>query len=326
MNKPKVFVTRVLPKEAMDRIYQNCDANVWEGELPPPRQTLLNNMVDVEGLLSLLTDKVDSELMDRAPNLKVVSNYAVGFDNIDVVEATRRRIIVGNTPGVLTETTADFAFTLILAAARRVAEGDRFVRAGKWKTWGPMLLLGEDVHDSTLGIVGLGRIGAAVARRAKGFNMRVLYFDVVRQIQQEQELGIEYVELDKLLIESDFVTVHANLTPETHHLIGTREFDEMKKTAVIVNTARGPLVDNAALYEALRDGKIRYAGLDVTDPEPLPADSPLLTLDNVIIAPHIASASTVTRTKMGIIAADNLIAGLKGELGPAIVNPDVILK
>lgn len=321
--KPKVYVTRILPKEAMDRIEANCDAKIWEGELPPPRDVLLRNVEDVEGLLSLLTDKVDSELMDRAPKLKVVSNYAVGFDNIDVAEATRRGIIVGNTPGVLTETTADLAFALILAAARRVTEGDRFVRAGKWKTWGPLLLLGQDVHDSTLGIVGLGRIGAAVARRAKGFNMKILYYDVIRQAQLEKELGIEYVSLDGLLSESDFVTVHTNLTPETRHLIGAKQLGQMKKTAIIVNTARGPLIDNMALYEALRDGKIASAGLDVTEPEPIPPDHPLLTLENVIVVPHIASASTVTRTKMGLIAADNLIAGLKGELGPAPVNPEV---
>lgn len=321
--KPKVYVTRILPKEAMDRIEANCDAKIWEGELPPPRDVLLRNVEDVEGLLSLLTDKVDSELMDRAPKLKVVSNYAVGFDNIDVAEATRRGIIVGNTPGVLTDTTADLAFALILAAARRVTEGDRFVRAGKWKTWGPLLLLGQDVHDSTLGIVGLGRIGAAVARRAKGFNMKILYYDVIRQAQLEKELGIEYVSLDGLLSESDFVTVHTNLTPETRHLIGAKQLGQMKKTAIIVNTARGPLIDNMALYEALRDGKIASAGLDVTEPEPIPPDHPLLTLENVIVVPHIASASTVTRTKMGLIAADNLIAGLKGELGPAPVNPEV---
>lgn len=321
--KPKVYVTRILPKEAMDRIEANCDAKIWEGELPPPRDVLLRNVEDVEGLLSLLTDKVDSELMDRAPKLKVVSNYAVGFDNIDVAEATRRGIIVGNTPGVLTETTADLAFALILAAARRVTEGDRFVRAGKWKTWGPLLLLGQDVHDSTLGIIGLGRIGAAVARRAKGFNMKILYYDVIRQAQLEKELGIEYVSLDGLLSESDFVTVHTNLTPETRHLIGAKQLGQMKKTAIIVNTARGPLIDNMALYEALRDGKIASAGLDVTEPEPIPPDHPLLTLENVIVVPHIASASTVTRTKMGLIAADNLIAGLKGELGPAPVNPEV---
>ena len=325
MNKPKVYVTRVLPKEAMDRIFQNCDANVWEGELPPPRDVLLKNVADVEGLLSLLTDKVDAELMDHAPRLKVVSNYAVGFDNIDVAEATKRGIIVGNTPGVLTDTTADFAFTLILATARRVAEGDRYVRAGKWKTWGPMLLTGQDVHDATLGIIGMGRIGAAVARRAKGFNMKIIYYDVIRQPQHEKELGIEYVDFDALLRESDYITIHANLTPETHHLIGAKQFEKMKKSAIIVNTARGPLIDNMALYEALRDGKIAYAGLDVTEPEPIPPGHPLLSLDNIIIAPHIASASTTTRTKMALIAADNLISGLKGELGPAPVNP-VVLK
>lgn len=322
--KPRVYVTRQLPKEAMDRIHLNCETKVWEGELPPGRDVLLKNVAHVEGLLSLLTDKVDAELMDRAPKLKVVSNYAVGFDNIDVKEATKRGIIVGNTPRVLTDTTADFAFTLIMSAARRVAEGDRFVRAGKWKTWGPQLLLGQDVHGSTLGIIGLGRIGAAVARRAKGFDMKILYYDVVRQQKYEQELGIEYAELDKVLSESDFITIHANLTPETHHLIAAKEFDQMKKTAILVNTARGPLVDNMALYEALRDGKILYAGLDVTEPEPLPLDHPLLKLENVIIVPHIASASVVTRTNMGLIAADNLIAGLKGELGPAPVNPEAL--
>ena len=322
--KPKVFVTRLLPKEAMDRIHSNCEATVWDGELPPPRDVLLKNVADVEGLLSLLTDKVDAELMDKAPKLKVVSNYAVGFDNIDVPEATKRGIIVGNTPGVLTDTTADFAFTLIMSTARRVAEGDRYVRAGKWKTWGPMLLLGQDVHGSTLGIIGLGRIGAAVARRAKGFNMRILYYDVIRQKQYEDELSIEYATLDKVLAESDFITIHTNLTQETHHLISTKQFDKMKKTCILVNTSRGPIVDNMALYEALRTGKILYAGLDVTEPEPLPANHPLLTLDNVIVAPHIASASVVTRTKMGLIAADNLIAGLKGQLGPAPVNPEVL--
>ncbi len=258
--KPKVYITRLLPKDAMDRIHLNCDAKVWEGELPPRRDALLENVADVEGLVSLLTDKVDAELMDRAPKLKVVSNYAVGFDNIDVKEATKRGIIVGNTPDVLTDTTADFAFTLIMSAARRVAEGDRFVRAGKWKTWGPQLLLGQDVHGATLGIIGLGRIGAAVARRAKGFDMKILYFDVIRQQKYEQELGIEYAKLGRVLAESDFITIHANLTPETHHLIGPKEFDKMKKTAILVNTARGPLVDNMALYEALRDGKILYAG------------------------------------------------------------------
>ncbi len=238
--KPKVYVTRLLPKEAMDRIHSNCEATVWDGELPPPRDVLLKNVADVEGLLSLLTDKIDAELMDKAPKLKVVSNYAVGFDNINIPEATKRGIIVGNTPGVLTDTTADFAFTLIMSAARRVAEGDRYVRAGKWKTWGPMLLLGQDVCGSTLGIIGLGRIGAAVARRAKGFNMRTMYYDVIRQKQYEDELGIEYATLDKVLTESDFITVHTNLTPETHHLISTKQFEKMKRTCKIAQDFSGP--------------------------------------------------------------------------------------
>lgn len=320
--KPKVYVTRLLPKPAMDRVNSYCDAKIWEGDLPPPRDTIIENIASVEGLLCLLTDKIDAPLMDKAPKLKVISNCAVGFDNIDVDAATKRGIAVGNTPGVLTETTADFAFALMMAAARRVAEGDRNVRAGKWKTWGPMILLGQDVFGSTLGIVGMGRIGAAMARRAKGFGMKIMYSDVIRQQPQtEKELGLEYVELGKLLAESDFITLHTNLSPETHHLIGPEQFKRMKRTCILINTSRGPIVDNMALYEALRDGKIAYAGLDVTEPEPIPIDHPLLTLDNIVIAPHIASASVTTRTKMGMMAAENLIAGLKGEPLPNPVNP-----
>lgn len=324
--KPKVYVTRLLPKEAMDKIHSFCDAKTWEGELPPPRDVLLENVADVQGLLSLLTDKIDAELMDKAPKLKVISNCAVGFDNIDVKEATKRRIIVGNTPGVLTETTADFAFALLISAARRIVEGDKQVRAGKWKTWGPMILLGQDVHDATLGIVGLGRIGQAVARRARGFGMKIIYHDVARQKQAEDGLGIKFTDLETLLADSDFITLHTNLTPETHHLIGAKQFDKMKKNCILVNTSRGPIVDNMALYEALRSGKIAYAALDVTEPEPLPAQHPLLTLDNVIVVPHIASASVATRTKMGLMAADNLISGLKGEMPPNPVNPEVLKK
>lgn len=324
--KPKVYVTRLLPKPAMEKIQSFCDAKIWEGELPPPRDVLLQNVADAEGLLSLLTDKVDTELLDKAPKLKVVSNCAVGFDNIDIKAATEHGVIVGNTPGVLTDTTADFAFALILAAARRVAEGDRLVRAGKWKTWGPMILLGPDVHDATLGILGLGRIGSAIARRAKGFNMKLLYHDVIRNKQAEDEFGIRFVDMDTLLADSDFITLHTNLTPQTHHMIGPNQFERMKRTAVLVNTSRGPIVDNMALYEALKTGKIAYAALDVTDPEPLPANHPLLTLENVIVAPHIASASVATRTKMGLMAADNLIAGLKGEMPPNPVNPEVLKK
>jgi glyoxylate reductase len=250
----------------------------------------------------------------------------VGFDNIEVQEATKRGIIVGNTPGVLTDTTADFAFALLMAAGRRVVEGDRIVRAGKWKTWGPMILLGQDIHNATLGIIGFGRIGYAVAKRAQGFGMKILYSDVVRNKQAENELGVEYVDFDRLLAESDFITVHTNLTPETHHLISREKFEKMKRTAILVNTSRGPIVDNMALYDALRSGKIAYAALDVTEPEPMPPDHPLLTLDNVIIVPHIASASVATRTKMALMAADNLIAGLKGEMPPNPVNPEVLKK
>lgn len=322
--KPKVYVTRLLPQAAMDRIQSFCDAKVWESELPPPREVLLQNVTEIEGLLSLLTDKVDAELIDKAKRLKVVSNCAVGFDNIDVQEATRRGIIVGNTPGVLTDTTADFAFALLMAAARRVVEGDRLARAGNWKTWGPMVLLGRDIHNATLGIVGFGRIGFAVAKRAQGFGMKILYSDVVRNKQAESELGVEYVDMDRLLAESDFITVHTNLTAETHHLIGQKQFEKMKRTAILVNTSRGPIVDNMALYEALRTGKIAYAALDVTEPEPIPVNHPLLTLDNVIIVPHIASASVATRTKMALMAADNLIAGLRGEMPPNPVNPEVL--
>lgn len=310
----------------MDRIESHCDAKTWEGELPPPRDVLLENVANVEGLLSLLTDKVDAELMDKAPKLKVISNYAVGFDNVDIADATKRGIIVGNTPGVLTETTADFAFTLLMSAARRVVEGDKMVRAGKWKTWGPMTLLGQDIHGSTLGIIGLGRIGAAIARRAKGFGMRLLYYDVIRQPETEKEFGIEFVDINKIFAESDFITLHTNLSPQTHHLIGSEQLKKMKKNCILINSSRGPIVDNMALSEALRNGTIAYAALDVTEPEPIPSNHPLLELDNVIIAPHIASASVATRTKMALMAADNLIAGLKGEMPPNPVNPEALKK
>jgi len=324
--KPKVYVTRLLPQQAMERIRSSCALEVWEGELPPPRDILLEKVRDVEGLLCLLTDKVDSELMSKAPKLRVISNFAVGYDNIDVAEATKRGIVVGNTPDVLTETTADFTFAVIMAAARRVVEGNKQVREGKWKTWGPLTLLGVDVHNATLGIVGLGRIGTAVARRAKGFGMEVLYHGLTRKEQMEKDLGIQYVGLHKLLSESDFVTLHTSLTSLTYHLIGSKELAEMKETGVLVNTARGSIVDNMALYEALRDRRIAFAALDVTDPEPLPADHPLLTLRNVIVTPHIASATVATRTEMALMAADNLIAALNGKKPPHVVNPGVVMK
>jgi len=321
--RPKVFVSRIIPDQGLDLVKEFCDAEIWEGELPPPRDVLLSKVKDVEGLLCLLTDRVDAELLDNAPNLKVVSNYAVGFDNIDVAECTKRGIPVGNTPGVLTDTTADLTWALLMAAARRIVEGADYVRAGRWKTWGPMLLLGRDVYGATLGIIGLGRIGSAVAKRAKGFDMRILYYSRHRHHDLEEELGVEYADLDTLLAESDFVTIHTILSPETYHLIGEREFQLMKETAVLVNAARGPIVDPEALYKALKEGQIAYAALDVTEPEPINMDSPLLELDNIIIVPHIGSASYATRGKMAEMAARNLIAGLKGERLPTCVNPEV---
>jgi glyoxylate reductase len=308
----------------MDRINVSCDAKVWEEELPPPREVLLENVRDVEGLLCLLTDKIDAELLSRALRLRVISNYAVGFDNIDVAAATRRGIVIGNTPGVLTETVADFTIALMATAARRIVEGDKQVRMGRWKTWGPMTLLGQDMHNATLGVIGLGRIGTAVARRAKGFGMKVLYYDLARRIEIENSQGIEFAPLDRILAESDFISLHANLTPETYHFIAKAQLGKMKRNCVLVNTARGQLVDGMALYEALRNNKIAFAALDVTDPEPLPTNHPLLTLDNVVVTPHIASASVATRTKMALMAVDNLIAGLKGEMPPNPVNPEVL--
>lgn len=325
MTKPKVFVTRVIPDAGLDQVKAVCEVDLWTDELPPPRDVILERVRGVAGILSLLTDKMDAAVMDAAgPQLKVISNFAVGFDNIVVPDATQRGIPVGNTPGVLTETTADFAFALLMAAARRIVEGHVYVQANRWKTWGPMLLLGRDIYGATLGVVGFGRIGKAVARRASGFNMRVLAYDPDGKPDAESEaLGVQFVDLDTLLRESDFVSVHTPLTPETRHLIGSEALGKMKRTAILINTARGPVVDPDALYHALRDGVINSAALDVTEPEPILPDSPLLTLENALIVPHIASASHGTRDKMASMAAANLIAGVKGERLPNCVNPEV---
>ena len=324
--KPRVYVTRLIPEAALKKLADNCDYRIWEGELPVPRDVLLQEIPPVDALLSLLTDKIDGAVMNAASKLRVISNMAVGFDNVDVPEATKRKIMVCNTPAVLTDTTADFAFALLLAAARRVVEGERVVRAGKWKTWGPMILLGQDVHHATLGIIGLGRIGAEVAKRARGFDMKIIYNDSVRRPNLEKTLGVEFRDLRTLLAESDFITVHSPLLPETYHLIGEEQFKLMKKTAILVNSARGPIVDPKALYNALRNGQIAYAALDVTEPEPIPLDDPLLTLENIVIAPHIASASVATRTRMAMMAVDNLLAAIRGERPPHIVNPEVLAK
>jgi glyoxylate reductase len=321
MTKPKIFVTRKLPEPALTRLLDAVDADVWPAELPPAREAMLKKAAGMDGLLCLLTDPVDGAVMDAAgPQLKVISNCAVGVDNLDLQAATQRGIPVGNTPGILTETTADFAFALLMAAARNVVQGDGYVRAGKWQTWGLTLLLGQDIYSATLGITGFGRIGQAVARRAAGFGMRILVHD---PSYQPEDHSIEKVDLSTLLARSDFISLHTPLTDQTYHLISAAEFAQMKPNAILVNTARGPVVDPEALYQALRIKQIAGAALDVTEPEPLPADHPLLTLDNLILAPHIASASRATRGKMADMAVDNLLAGLKGERLPHCVNPEV---
>ena len=325
MSKPRVFVSRIIADKALEKLSGEADIEVWPDELPPPYEVLTEKTIDVEGLLSLLTDKVDAALMDAAPKLKVVSNLAVGYDNIDVSEATKRGIPISNTPEVLTETTADLAFTLLVSAARRVVEADKFTRAGKWRTWGPALMLGQDIHHATLGIIGLGRIGKEMAKRGRGFDMKVIYYDEYpAPAEIEKELRLRRVTtLDELLIASDFISIHVPLTETTRHLISEKEFELMKSTAVLVNSARGPVVDQRALYNALKSGKIFSAGLDVTEVEPITPDDPLLTLDNVIILPHIASGSVVTREKMALLAVDNIIAGLRGEPLPNCVNLEV---
>ena len=321
--RPRVFVARRIPDAGLDPIAAACDLEVWDDEMPPPREALLERVAGCDGILTLLTDKVDDGLLDAAgPGLKVVSNYAVGYDNIDVAACARRGIAVGNTPGALTETTADLAWALILAASRRVVEGDRYVHEGRWRTWGPMLLMGSDVHGATLGVVGLGRIGQAVARRAAGFGMTVLYSSrnqVAPEI--ETELGATYVSLPELLERSDIVSLHVSLAPDTRGLIDAAALARMKPTAVLVNTSRGPVVDPGALATALRNGVIATAALDVTDPEPIPADDPLLGLENCIVLPHIASATFATRGRMAAMAAANLLAGVRGEPLPTPVTP-----
>lgn len=285
---------------------------------------MLERVRDAEGLLCMLTDRIDGELLDAAPRLRAVSNYAVGYDNVDVAACTARGIPVGNTPGVLTETTADFAFALLLAAARRVVEADAFVRAGRWRSWQPGLLLGREVHGATLGIAGLGAIGQAVARRARGFGMRILYTSRTRRPELEAETSAVPVGKDELFSSADFLTLHLALTPETRHFVGARELSLMKPTAVLVNTARGGVIDQAALVEALRAGRPSFAALDVTDPEPPAPDEALLSLPNVLLAPHLGSASEATRGRMASLAVENLLAALEGRRPPHCVNPEAL--
>ena len=323
MTLPKIFVTRRFPQTGLDLLYEHCDVHLWQDDLPPPYEVILSEIPQVEGILSMLTDTIDAQVIQAGTHLKVISNYAVGYDNIDVATATQHGIPVGNTPGVLTESSADLAFALILAAARRIVEAEKYIHDGKWKTWHPTELLGQDVHGKTLGIVGFGRIGQAVARRATGFGMRIVYTGGSRATDVAEELGAELVTFDDLLEMSDFVSVHVPLNDQTKHIIGTRELSIMKPNAILINTSRGGTVDSEALYYALRHGEILSAALDVTDPEPIPMDSPLLTLENCLIVPHVASASWGTREQMGMMAAQNLLAGLRGEQLPFCVNPEV---
>jgi glyoxylate reductase len=318
-----VLVSRRLPRVAMDLIESRCDATVHEGELAIPRDELLKAMAGKAGAITLLTELVDDELLDAAgPQLSVVANYAVGFDNIDLEACTRHGVLATNTPGVLTETTADTAWALLMAAARRVPEGDRFLRSNTPWIWGPMMMLGQDVHGKTLGIVGFGRIGQSLARRAKGFGMRVLFHDAYPPPQEVvEEHGAESRDLDGLLAESDFVSLHVNLTPETRHLIDAEALRTMKPTAVLVNTSRGPVIDEAALADALERGEIFGAGLDVFEREP-EVHPKLLELDNAVVIPHLGSATVETRDAMGLLAAENLFAALEGRRPPTLLNPE----
>jgi glyoxylate reductase len=319
-----VLVTRRLPDPAMDRLAAHFDLTLHEGPGPISRDRLLDQIRGKSAAVTLLTERVDDEFLDAAgKQLVIVANYAVGFDNIDVDACTRHGVLCSNTPDVLTDTTADTAFALILASARRVAEGDRFLRSGTPWVWDPLMMLGVDVHHKTLGIVGFGRIGQGVARRAGGFGMRIIYHDVYRpKPEVEAELGVEYRPLDDLLQEADFVTLHTNLTPETRHLIDTERLRKMKPTAVVVNTSRGPVIDEGALAAALREGVIFAAGLDVFEREP-EIHPDLLDLENVVIIPHLGSATVETRIAMGLLAADNVIAAVAGRRPPTPLNPEV---
>ncbi|RJP51389.1 MAG: D-glycerate dehydrogenase [Anaerolineaceae bacterium] len=320
MSQPKIFITRLIPSRGLDLIKGHFLPDVWPGDLPPTREQLLEKVRGVDGLLCLLTERVDAELMDAAgAQLKVISSMSVGVDHIDVAAASARRIPVGNTPGVLTDATADQAFALMLAAARRITEAERYLRAGKWVTWSPSLLLGADLAGATLGIIGFGRIGQAIAKRAQGFDMRVLYHSP----NAKPACNAQPVDLDTLLKESDFVSINVPLTGNTKHLVNADFLAKMKPNAILVNTARGGVLDQTALYNALKTNQIFAAALDVTDPEPLPVDCPLLELENCIIVPHLGSASRKTRDMMSLLAAENLVAGLRGQRLPNCVNPDV---
>lgn len=315
----RVFVTRRIAEPALVRLAASVEVDLWDGAMPPPPDALRERVRGCDGVLTLLTERIDQSVLDAAPKLRVVSNMAVGVDNIDVAACTARRIPVGHTPGVLTEATADFAFALLLGAARQLAEGSAFARSGAWKTW-PVPLLGKEVHGATLGIAGFGAIGQAVARRALAFGMTVLACTRTPRPMA----GVEAVDKHALLARSDFLTLHLPLTPETRHWLGAAELNQLRDGAVLINTARGGVVDQRALVEGLKAGRPSCAALDVTDPEPPALDDPLLGLPNVLLAPHLGSATVETRTKMALLAADNLLAVLEGRRPPHVVNPGVL--
>ena len=321
---PKVFVTRELPGGGVERLKQHAEVSVWPDADPPSRAELIESLRGCDGAIVLITDRIDGEVLDANPQLRIVTTVAVGYDHIDVPAATERGVVITNTPGVLTETTADHAFALMLAYARRLVEGDNLVRAGQWPSWSPTFLLGRDVHSRTLGIVGLGAIGLAMARRAKAFNMRVLYASRERKPDAERELGVEWRSFDDLLRESDYISLHVALTPETRNLIGARELALMKPDAVLINTARGPVVDEFALIDALKARQIGGAALDVFHKETLMTDSPLVELDNVLLIPHVGSATIETRGAMVDLCVDNLIAYFEGRPPLTPINPEVL--
>ena len=312
--RPTVFVSRIIPEAGLKLIRGACDAEIWPDVMPPPYEVLIEKVKTVEGILTTLNDRIDAPLIASAgTQLKVISQMAVGYDNIDARAAQARGIPVGNTPGVLTDATADLAFALLLASARRIVEGVEYIRNGMWKTWEPKALLGGDLSGATLGIIGLGRIGEAVARRASGFDMRIIAYSPSKNPTDTSKLGIELTALDSLLAQSDYVSIHVPLNSQTRGMINAQSLRKMKRTAILINTARGAIVDQQALYEAVKAGAIAGAALDVTNPEPMATDDPLLSLPNVIVVPHIGSASQRTRDKMATMAADNLIAGVYGK-------------
>lgn len=324
MPSPRVFVTRRIPDAGLSKLTGRCKVDVWPEPLPPPYEVILQKAAQADGLLCLVTDKIDTKLMDQSPKLKVISNFAVGVNNIDVAAATERGICVGNTPGVLTDATADMAFCLLIAAARRLVESHHYTLSGAWKTWEPLGHIGVDLVGKTIGIVGMGRIGFALAQRCRGgWNMNVLYYDQKPNPEADTQLSARKVDLDTLLAESDFVSVHTDLNPTTKGMFNAERFRKMRKSAIFINTARGPIHDEKALYDALKSGTIFAAGLDVTDPEPPDPADPLLSLPNVIVAPHIASATIDTRDAMAEIAADNLLAGVTGKPLRCWLNPEV---